>query len=226
MIAVRDERAVDGGTTAAEEPAAERAAFRQAIDPGDRVGPIAARLRGAEEAVEVAQAFGLDDEVGRGDPRELQIDPDDDAGQPEAADRRAEKLGTVSGADLDGGAVAPEQSEPQDVAAEGAGAVMVLAVDVVRDRAPERHEFGAGRHRHEPAARYGERQQRPDRQARLGPHHAARPVGRDQPVEPSGADEMAAAVEADVAVGAPEAMGENRRVRGRRARRSRRPRRD
>ena len=189
-------------------PAPEAPAARQAVDPGHRVGPVVAVLRDAEEAVEVGQAQRLRFEIARRRGLELDLDPGDDAGEPEAAHRGGEEVRPHVRPDLDRLAVAADEAKGTDVAAEGSGAVVVLAVDVVGDGAAERHELGARRHRHEPAAGHADGQERADRQSRLGPNHAGRPVGRHDAVEPAGAQQVAAVVEAHVAVGAPHAVGQ------------------
>ena len=55
-------------------------------------------------------------------------------------------------------AVGGDQDEAVDEAAEGAVAVVVLAVDVTGHAGPDRDELGAGRDRREPAARQEHRQ--------------------------------------------------------------------
>ena len=58
--------------------------------------------------------------------------------------------------------------------AEGAGDVVVLAVDVVGDGAADADELRAGRRRQEPAVRHGEVEDLSQRRARLAADDAGR----------------------------------------------------
>ena len=102
------------------------------------------------------------------------------------------------------------EAEPDDVRADGALAVVVLAVDVARDGAPDRDEARPGRHRDEEAPRHDHLQQRVDRAARLDAHDAGRVVELEDPVEPGAVEQRAAGALGGVAVAAPEPSGEQR----------------
>ena len=158
-----------------------------------------------EKRVEVLQADRLRLERARRHGLQLEFDPGDDPGQPQAADRGGEELRALRWSDLEEGAVAPQQPERTDVTPEGAGPIVVLAVDIVGDRPAKGHELGPRRHGHEPAARHADFEQPPDRKPRLRPHDAGRPVGRDDAIEAAHPEQAAAIVEAHVAIGAAEA---------------------
>ena len=86
--------------------------------------------------------------------RRADLDVEHVAGQAHAADGGVEQLGLDARASASTIAPVPTRSRSAaDVPAEGAGAVVVLAVDVGGDGAAQRDERRAGRHRHEPAAR-------------------------------------------------------------------------
>lgn len=83
---------------------------------------------------------------------------------------------------------------------EGPGGMMVLAVDVIGDRAAERDKSRARRRRQKPAARKGEGEQRRERKARFCAQDPGRFVEGHETVEASHVDRCAFAVEAGVAV--------------------------
>ena len=139
---------------------------------------------------------------------ELQLHPEDHAGQPEPADGRGEQLGVFLGRQRQHLAGGARQADRVHVRAEGAGMLVVLAVHVVRDRAAEGHELRSRHDRREPAVRHGHAQQPVERQPGLGAQHAALAVEGHDAVEPVGDDQPPALVQAHIAVGAahPEAQ--------------------
>lgn len=140
VVAAGEDRPAGGGTP------------REQVDPGDRVAvPVVAGGQPGHQVVEVRGAFGVHAHQGRLHRLQLQGRGEDHPGQSHAAGRGVEQVG--AGAHGLHGAVGGEQLHRQHVAGEGAGAVVVLAVDVRADRAADRDVAGAGGHRHEPAER-------------------------------------------------------------------------
>ena len=195
-----------------EKTTPERAAGCQAIDPGHRIGPSVARRSDLEESVEVLQAHRLGLEFARSHGLQLEFDPGDDAGQAQAADRRGEEMRALRRSDLEEGAVASQQPERADVTPEGAGLMVVLAMDVVGN-CPTR-----GSRTWSPASRA--RTSRAAHRSRASPPivspasartTARRPVGRDDAIKPAHAQQAAAVVEAHVAIGSAEAVRQETR---------------
>jgi hypothetical protein len=89
---------------------------------------------------------------------------------------------------------------------------MVFAVDIVGDRAAERHETRARRRRQEPAGANQDAKALRQRHAGFRPHDACLLVECDQPIEAGHVDDAAAGVEIAVAVGAAQADGKARRL--------------
>jgi hypothetical protein len=77
---------------------------------------------------------------------------------------------------------------------------MILAVDVIGDRATQCDEFRARHHGQEPPSRYAETQQRVKSQTSFGPHDSSGPVRTDETIEAAGSQQTAAAVQTNVAV--------------------------
>ena len=99
-------------------------------------------------------------------------------------------------------------SSKRDVAAEGAGDVVVLAVDVVGDGAAEGDVFGSGRDGQEEAARDGEVEDLRERDAGLGGEKAGLGVEVDQAVHAGGEQQIAVLEQADVAIAAAQSDGQ------------------
>ena len=96
------------------------------------------------------------------------------------------------------------------MAAEGAGSVMVLAMDIVGERAADGDEAGAGRDRRKPAGRHGELQQAVEQQAGPAGQQAGFAIEEQDFVHSARVDQRAALVQAGIAVGAAIAVGERR----------------
>ena len=115
---------------------------------------------------------------------------DDHPGQSHAADRRPEQRGVVGaaaiGRERPHRAVRRHQRHRPQVRAERAVDVMVLAVDVSRDRAADGHVPRPGRHRHEPAQREQVAHQRLE--AQPGRRRDEPGVGVDDPVASESGD--------------------------------------
>ncbi len=100
------------------------------------------------------------------------------------------------------------QLELRDVAAEGSGGVVVLAVDVVGDCSTQGYIFCAGRDGEEEAAGDGEVEDLREGDAGFGGEEAGLGIEVDQAVHAGGEQEIAVFEEADVAVAAAHAYGE------------------
>ena len=130
---------------------AQRAPPGQEVDPCHRVAvPPASFGQQREERVEIGHPIGVDPEQARLDRVQADRRLDDRAGQAHAPARGPERLGIVVGGQRSAAAVGLRQHQRLDVGAEAPGGVMVLAVDIGRDRPPDGDVTGAGRHRHEP----------------------------------------------------------------------------
>ena len=114
---------------------------------------------------------------------------------------------SVGGAEA-AGAVGADELKGGDVAGEGAGVLVVFAVDVVGDGTAEGDVFGAGGDGEEEAARDGEVEDLGEGDAGLGGEEAGLRVEGDEAVHAGGLEEIAAFEEADVAVAAAHADGE------------------
>jgi hypothetical protein len=141
----------------------------------------------------------------------LDFDPFDDPGQPKSADRSSEEMRIVTCGHRPTETIAPEESEGPDMTTEGPGGMMVLAVNVIGDRAAERDEPCTWRRRQKPAARKGEGEQRRERKARLRAQDPGRLVEGHETVEAPHVDRSAFAVEAGVAIRPAQATGKNAR---------------
>ncbi len=97
--------------------------------------------------------------------------------------------------------------EAGDVAAKGAGGLVVLSVDVVGDRAAERHELGAGGDGEEEAARDGEVEDLCQRHAGLSGEDAGGGIKRSRTM-PVVIEQGAVLQQANVAVAASQADGQ------------------
>ncbi|MHC2511535.1 hypothetical protein ACVII1_006773 [Bradyrhizobium elkanii] len=136
-----------------EQRPSERRAARQAVDPGHRIGARCAAFQLIDRRVEIAGDAGVLPQPGGLDRQQPQRRVEDHARQAHAAQRRREQRGvfrTRAGDDL---AARQREAERIDDGAETAIAMMVLAVNVGRDRAADRHEFRAGHDLEEEAAR-------------------------------------------------------------------------
>jgi hypothetical protein len=101
------------------------------------------------------------------------------------------------------------------VAADGSGALLILAVHVVGDGAAEGDEFRPGGDRKEPAARHAHAQQRIERQAGFRAHHAGLPIGGEEMIRARRVEQIAAAVECHVAIRPAQAAAQQRPRAGR-----------
>ena len=127
---------------------------RRAVDPGNSVlVGIDAFGRERPEFLEALERRGLDVEDRARDRREPELHPLDKSREAKAADRRAKELRLCILREHQPPAVAADEAQRGDARPERARAVMVLAVDVVRDRPSQRDKARARRRGQKPAAR-------------------------------------------------------------------------
>ena len=110
--------------------------------------------------VETAGGGGVGDEVSTLGPLELDLRPKDDASQADSRDRRPEQLalgvvGAAGGGQGEDASIGHQQRDLDNVLAEGSGAVMILAMDVVRDGSTDGDLPGARQHRNPQTEREG-----------------------------------------------------------------------
>jgi hypothetical protein len=180
------------------------------IQPTENVDRVRHSANAARKAVEIRDPAFLDLDARRRDGLKAKADPKNQAGEPDAADRGREQVGIGPRAYAPDLARGQRQVEPDHVIAEAARALVVLAVDVVRDGAAHGGERGAGTDREQVAPR----QERLHEVAKGHPgftdHVAACGIEVEDPVQAAGQERPAAAVERDVAVAAAGAMGQDR----------------
>jgi hypothetical protein len=92
--------------------------------------------------------------------------------------------------------------------AEGAGAMMILAVHVVGDGAAERDEARSGRHRQKPAARNRQGQDLVEQDAGFAAQQPRLLIEGDEAIERTRIDQPTAGVQTDIAITAPVAEGQ------------------
>ncbi len=97
-----------------------------------------------DRRVEIAGDAGVLPQPAGLDRQQPQRRIEDHAGQAHAAQRRREQRGVLRARAADDLATRQREAERLDDGAEAAVAMMVLAVDVGRNRTADRHEFGAG----------------------------------------------------------------------------------
>ena len=141
--------------------AAEAAAAREAVDPGDRIAvALVLLVHERHQLVEVGAALRVGPDAAGLDRQQLQGRLGDDAREAEAARGRPELVGSVVGCQAEVLAGRGAQLHGQDVVAEAAVAVVVLAVDVAGDRSADGDVARAGRDRHEPSEGHDQSHQR------------------------------------------------------------------
>ena len=122
----------------------------------------------------------------RDDGAQAYLCPGDEAGESHAADGGGEPFGVLRRAAEEAGAVGADQLEAGNVAAEGSGDVVVLAVDVVGNGAADGDVFGAGSDGQKEAARDGEVENLGESDAGFAAENAGLRIEADQAVQPSG----------------------------------------
>ena len=116
----------------------------------------------------------------------MNLRPRDQAREPHAANGGRKPLRILDRAAHEAGSVGTHQLEAQHMPAEGPRHVVVLAVNVVGDRAAHRYIFRPRRHRQKEPARNRKIQNLLQRRARLAAQHARRGVEMQQPVHARG----------------------------------------
>jgi hypothetical protein len=107
------------------------------------------------------------------------------------------------------------QANLPDVRAEGSGAVMILAMHVVRDRSADRNKASSGSNGQEPSLRQKHVDDVGKADAAFAAHHARGFVKPEDAVEATAVDQIAAGVETRVAVAASQSIRKQRTGRGR-----------
>ena len=138
--------------------------------------PTAERLRGetgvtiAASSVEVVGASGIDDASTCLDRNHLDRGLDDRTGEPHTPDGGPEQVWMAIRANLDVGTIGQQHGDALHVIAERALTMVVLPMNVARDRSPDRYESRPRGHRHEVATRHGDAQQIVDADTRSDRH--------------------------------------------------------
>src|SRR5512140_1069578 len=202
---------------AGEEHAARvPAGPRDAIEPRDHERMfLLERLAQREEFLERGEAHGALADPWPRHALQANLGPRDEAREAEPADGGAIELGVFLRAAQAARSVGTQQLESRHVVAKRAGAMVVLAMDVVGDGAAEGHVFRARRDGQEEAARQGEIDDLGEQHARLAAQDSARRVERDEVVEVARTQERPAVVEARVAIAAALAVRQQRATVGR-----------
>jgi hypothetical protein len=196
-------------------PAAGVSAGGERVDPGDRTLESLLRIRvEREELLERTEADRLHLDERRGDRPQRHLRPRYEPGQAEAANCRLEPVGVLRRTAHDPRSVRAQELQPPDVAAEAARPVVVLAVDVVGDRAADGHVLGTGRDRKEPAARNDERENLVQTHAGLAGEQAGGGIERVEAVQTAGGEEDAPLVQTGIAIAAAESVGQRRSALG------------
>src|SRR4051812_7192065 len=160
-----------------EQPAPQVIATGQAVQPRDGVFVTLIRLGGNfKELVNVRKAnlFHLDKWAG--DALQLDLGPGDQARQTQAADCGAVKVGVFGWRACQPFAVRSDQLKAGHVRAKRPGDVMVLAVDVVGNRAADRDKFSTRHDWQEPAFQDNQIENLGQRYARFTAQNALRGV--------------------------------------------------
>ncbi len=141
--------------TAGQDRAPERSAPRQPVDPRDRV-PVAVvpRRHACHDVVQICGPLRVDPHARGLDRQQSERGARDHTREPHPAHGPGERVRIARDRHRSVGTVCRHEIECEDVVADPAIDVMVLAMHVVRDRASERDEAGTGRDGQEPSARH------------------------------------------------------------------------
>ena len=193
---------------AGHDPAHRRAA--EQVKPRHPVG-AAGGVEDGERLVEIGDAVGVDRQPGRGQAAQADRRRQDQPGQAHPADRRRQGGRIVAGIELENLTGGGEQRQCHDVAAERAGAPVVLAVDVRSDRAADADVLGAGDDRQDPAGRCQRVQQLGERDPGLGGDEPLLRIER-KPVQAAGVQQAPGGELGRVAVAAAHPPRQDRRA--------------
>ena len=124
----------------------------EAVEPGNRVARLLMRFEQLEALVESGGGLRAGDHHGTRDRDELQLGFENDSGQAHAAAGGPEQFRVVGRAAAHDFAVGQHQGQFTHMLTETAVPVMVLAMDVRRDRTADTDHGGARQNRQEPAS--------------------------------------------------------------------------
>ena len=192
-----------------EDAAGEVATGGGDVDPADGVLDVFGLVGEVEELVDAVELDAFVVDLAGDDGLEAEGGPGDDAGEAEAADGCGVELGVFARVSrVDAGAVGADELELGDVAAEGSGGVVILAVDVVGDCSAEGYIFCSRSDGEKEASGDGEVEDLGEGDARLGGEEAGLGVEVDEAIHGGGDEEVAVLEQADVAIAAAHADGE------------------
>ena len=135
-----------GMGTVRQDAAPDPAAGRQQVEPRHRIPEVGfARHHLGHHVVERVEPVRVDRDAARLDREQPERDLEHEAGEAHAADGGPEQLRIAIGSDVDDGRVGQHHPDVGDVVAERSVEVVVLAVDVARDGAADRHVAGTRR---------------------------------------------------------------------------------
>src|SRR5262249_29555517 len=190
------------GVIAAKENAANALAGK-AVDPRHGVfEAVVTRVAELQESLQRAEGDGVTGHPRTTDALQLDVRPGNHTCQAKSADGGAKQVGVLSRTAAQQSTVRTVQSNLLNVSAESAGTVMVLSVHVVCDRAADGHKARAGCDGRKPAFREEHLNKIPQTHAALTADHPRRLVETENAVQATAINQLAAAVEAGVAIAA------------------------
>jgi hypothetical protein len=153
-----------------------------------------------EKLVQVAEPDALHVESWTLDRAQLQLGPGHYPRKPETSDGRGKPFRVLGSRAHEPGAIRAEQLEPSHVPPKRTGMVVILAMDVVRNRTADSYVTGAGHDREEPTRRNYQLQDVSQQHAGLASQHARLAIETDEPVETSRVQQGATHVQTAIAV--------------------------
>ncbi|MCZ7587723.1 MAG: hypothetical protein M5U27_02430 [Gaiella sp.] len=199
-----------------QDRATEVPAAGEAVDPGDRVPVAVVARESCEGVVEIDGSFGVDGHPGGVDGDEPDGGTGGDAGQAETASGRLEDVGRRLRIDTQDVSGWGDQLEGLHVGREGAIDVMVLPVDVARERPADAHHLRPRRDGREEPERERPPHERVQRHAGADGGGAGLDVDRLHAVEPERVDDEPSRALRRVSVRSPAPAGDRTAFRGRR----------
>jgi hypothetical protein len=190
-----------------EDAAGEITAGGDAIDPGDGV-LAGGGLSEGEELVDAVKLVATVFNFAGDDGAEVDLGPGNEAGEPHAPDGGCEPFRVFDGAADESGSVGTNEFEAEHVAAESAGEVVILAVDVVGNCAADGYIFGARCDRQEKSSGNRKVKDLLKGDASLAAEHAGGRIEMEEAIHARGLEQRAVLEQADVTVAAPKADGE------------------
>ena len=182
---------------------AQVGALRKAVHPRHRVlMPLVGLGHGLKRGVDVGQPDVVGHDVRALDWLQPYARRQDEPRQTDAAHGRPEDVGVLVTRARQDLAVRRHQLEILDELAECAVSMMVLAVDVIGDRAADRDELGPWKHRREEAPRQEHIEDLRQTDPRFALKYPRRAVEGHHAIEPRVVDHRAAAIDGRVAIAA------------------------